>query len=624
MARRRRRSGTGSRGFLVASILLFMASVAAFIVLRTQSGEELIAKVKSLTAGAAPSCCGPGVVLNQFQIPVVAYLVNDLWRDGRARALKLPPRMSTPAQAVYVGLSSNGHILRETWVREGTVEDAVTAALTRFRSEMPAADRARVDAIELFLGHSFRPVAFDDYDEQIAANHHRGIRGLEISYQDRTELHSPLELIRRNVSADRLVRDFAAANHLDRATLLRHGSFRIFDGEQILVELGSEPKGWLMERGNTYVDVHDIDQSKVRKAVRLATDWLANNVGLDGALPYGYRPSELKPLEGTNRVRQWMASIALERATRLRLDQGIWELAERNLAYNIDTTYRQEGPLGVIVGTANDVSLGSVALAAMAITESHVSSRYTEQRDGLDATISALHQDNGAFRTYLRPPSRDDNQNFYPGETLLYWAERYQNQPDPALLGRFMTSFRYYRDWHREHRSPAFIGWHTEADYLIWRQTRDPALRDFVFEMNDWLLPLQQWAIPTEYRDLMGRFYAPNGHFGPPHASSTGIYLEGLVDAFRLARESGDAKRAEAYRIAILRGLRDVLQLQFVDDVDMFYIPRGFRPRVKGGIRTRGYDNVIRVDNVQHNLMAMLKVLAAFKPDDYRYPANVP
>ena len=58
--------------------------------------------------------------------------------------------------------------------------------------------------------------------------------------------------------------------------------------------------------------------------------------------------------------------------------------------------------------------------------------------------------------------------------------------------------------------------------------------------------------------------------------------------------------------IAILRGLREVLQLQFADDVDMFYLPPGFRKYVAGGIRTTEYDNVIRIDNVQHNLMAML------------------
>ncbi|MEN3950870.1 hypothetical protein [Iodidimonas sp. SYSU 1G8] len=620
MARRRRRSGTASRRILIASTLLFAASVVAFVAMKTDIGETVLQRAKALFPGKEASCCGADVVLTEFQVPVLAHVVNDLWRDGRARDIPLPPRLATPAQAVNVSLISQGRVVQQVWLREGTVMDALTAALTQFRSQLSAEQKAGIDGVELFLGHSFRTVDLEDYDEQVFAQHHRGIRGLEISYEDRTALYSPLMLLRRNRSASRLADEFAADSKIDRASLLRHGVFKIFDGEQIRVTLGSNPSAVLMERGNVYVKVTDIDAAAVRRAAALATDWLAANVAIDGALPYGYRPSDLKPLEGSNRIRQWMATIALQRAAQPRLDPEIWELAERNLAYNIATTYRQEGALGVITTENNQVSLGSVALAALAIHESHVGGRHAAEQAALGATIDSLHGENGAFRTFLRPATRNDNQNFYPGEALLYWASLEAKQPDPQRLERFMQSFRHYRDRYRAKRNPAFIGWHSQADYTMWQVTRAPELRDFVFEMNDWLISLQQWAVPTEYRDLMGRFYAPGAGYGPPHASSNGIYLEGLVDAFALARETGDTKRAEAYRIAILRGLRSVLQLQFSDDTDMFYVPPGFRRYVRGGIRTTEYDNVIRIDNVQHNLMAMLKILQVFKPADYRYP----
>lgn len=622
MARRRRRAGKGSQRLLIVSVLLFAAAFGAFLLLRTDLGGTMAARLRALVSSAGSPCCDAGEVLTEFQVPIVAYVVSDLWRDGRARELPLPPRLSTPAQAVSVALVSRGKVVRQVWLRDGTVLDAVTAALTQFRGQMSAEERAGVDSIELFLGHSFRAIDPDDHDEQIFAAHHRGIRGLEIVHDDRTELFSPFEVLRRNVTADRLVTDFAAAARADKATIMQKAAFRVFDGEQVLVRVGADPKGFLLERGNAYIKPGDVTQAAIRDAAVLATGWLAANVSISGELPYGFRPSELKPLEGTNRIRQWMATIALERAAQPSLDPAIWELAERNLAFNMATTYRQEGALGVIVAPGNDVSLGSVAMAALAIAESHAGGRYGAEQAALSATIDRLHTGSGAFRTFLRPATRTDNQNFYPGEALLYWATVYEKQPDPALLARFMASFRHYRQWHRDHRNPAFIGWHSQAAYKMWRQTGDAELRNFVFEMNDWLIGLQQWAVPTEYRDLMGRFYAPGAGYGPPHASSTGIYLEGLVDAFRLARESGDAKRAETYRIAILRGLREVLQLQFADDVDMFYVPPGFRKYVAGGIRTTEYDNVIRIDNVQHNLMAMLNILQAFRPEDYKWPDN--
>jgi hypothetical protein len=39
---------------------------------------------------------------------------------------------------------------------------------------------------------------------------------------------------------------------------------------------------------------------------------------------------------------------------------------------------------------------------------------------------------------------------------------------------------------------------------------------------------------------------------------------------------------------------------------------------VLGGIRTEAYDNTIRVDNVQHGLMALLKILKRMEGDELR------
>ncbi len=180
----------------------------------------------------------------------------------------------------------------------------------------------------------------------------------------------------------------------------------------------------------------------------------------------------------------------------------------------------------------------------------------------------------------------------------MAWARLYQSEQDNELLKRYMSAFRYYRKWHLEprNRNPAFIPWHTQAHFLIWEETKDPELLAFVFEMNDWLVSeMQQWN-KVVYDDMRGRFYKGGGRYGPPHASSTGVYLEGLI--------------------AIRRGLRNVMQLTFLDDVDMFYVSK--RAQVYGGVRETEYDNKIRVDNVQHNLMAILKILERFGEEDFK------
>ena len=111
---------------------------------------------------------------------------------------------------------------------------------------------------------------------------------------------------------------------------------------------------------------------------------------------------------------------------------------------------------------------------------------------------------------------------------------------------------------------------------------------------------------------MQGRFFDPTRpDFGPPHAASTGAYLESLAAAYDLAARSGDTSRARIYERTLLRGFRSLLQLQFADEIDLFYIPRRFRKRVKGGVRTTVYDNHIRCDNVQHGLLAAYGFLDA-------------
>jgi hypothetical protein len=58
------------------------------------------------------------------------------------------------------------------------------------------------------------------------------------------------------------------------------------------------------------------------------------------------------------------------------------------------------------------------------------------------------------------------------------------------------------------------------------------------------------------------------------------------------------------------------MQLTFLDDVDLYYVHQ--KDKVFGGVRETVYDNEIRVDNIQHNLMGILKILRDFESDDYR------
>lgn len=375
--------------------------------------------------------------------------------------------------------------------------------------------------------------------------------------------------------------------------------------------------------------------------------------------------------------------------------QRIWELAAVNIDYNLQHYYVHAASAGVQTSplvcdatlgqTCNEEHyaglphvggeilyqgesrLGAIALAAYALhhhPEQQRSGRWVTEEMALRRTLRASQRDDGSFRLFVRPAGLSDSErgggfeNFYPGETLFYWAALYTNGVGGGdLLQRILLSFHYYREYHRQasKRKPSFIPWHTQALYQLWRTIQSEpqnsnwhfGLRNetfelnrtkicdeimaFVFEMNDFLVGFQQWewrdsngtadgtpdpsmGVPL-FVDIQGRFAdAKRPHLGPPHASATGVYIEGLADAYRMAAEAvpPDPQRQRRYAGALIRALRSALQLQFADSADMFYVPAELRHRVRGGIRTTVYNNEIRCDNVQHILMGAIKVIRAF------------
>jgi hypothetical protein len=391
----------------------------------------------------------------------------------------------------------------------------------------------------------------------------------------------------------------------------------LFNSLQLLLRLDSAPRLELLWRGNRIVEPSAVNAGGVGDLADKMILWMHNQVDGDGRIVYKYYPSAGSESSGDNTIRQAMATVCLNRIALRSGNSADRGIADRNLGHLLRKYYRRSNTLGFIA-EGEKAKLGAAALAALAIQENPGRANYQEPLDSLSRTVDFLWQETGEFRTFLKPEDRNDNQNFYPGEALLFWAVRLAEAAGGGDPTRFLQSFSFYRDSHRADRNPAFVPWHTQAYYTALPVVGGaaPSLTDFVFEMNDWLLEMQQWEGDL-HPDLRGRFYNPRRpEYGPPHASSTGVYLEGLIDAFDLARQRSDADRAARYRLAILRGLRSLMQLQFRDETDMYYVAK--RERVLGGIRTEVYDNTIRVDNVQHGLMGILKIQTRMSPEELR------
>ncbi len=527
-------------------------------------------------------------------------------RIARVASAGLAGRSAPPLwceEPVYIALRTRGRIRRRGWVEATELARAVS---TLAGDAAPGEDAESVDTVELCLTHGYADVPLGAMAAEFG-NAQRGIVGMEISYQGVIERIAPTQTIATNRRHQKAFELFLDRHDLTAEVFIdRGGKLRRFEARQVLVTPGEPPRAVAMDRGATLVEPKAMDGTTVAQMKASMTVWLLAQVGKSGRMTYKYWPSRGQESEADNPVRQFMATLCLLRLARAQADDRMLGVATRNCDYNIERFFRVHNEIGVVEheGTAK---LGAAALAALAMLEHPEPDRYGPELLLLRRGIDALWRLDGSFRTFHHPTERNDNQNFYPGEALLFWASLLARGHDDALMARCVATFEHYRQWHRRHPNPAFVPWHTQAAALLFEHTNDTRYRDFVFEMNDWLVPMQQWE-DAPAADLRGRFYSPSRpDFGPPHASSTGVYLEGLADALRLARDAADPIRARRYERAAWRGLRSIRQLQFRDEIDMFYVSR--RERVRGAVRTEAYDNTVRIDNVQHALMALMKLV---------------
>ena len=504
----------------------------------------------------------------------------------------------SPAGRTWFCVRRNGAPGHEGWT------DAVSPA------DLPRRlDARRGEVVEVCIADAFRPVALSWFS-RVFHERARGLAGMELAFRGEVVRFAPTRMIAANLRFERALERFLERRGVSAGDFSSGGgSVRAFSARQLLAPAGGEAGTVDLFRGAPpIVPAPAADEDRAADLADGIGRWSVANLSAEGALPYKYWPSRGTQSPADNAIRRFLASLALARLGRLRGSAEIREAARRNLRFNLARYFRNIGGGRGAIVESTGAKLGAAAVAAMAILESPARSEFISELNMLAAGVESLTDRELGFRTFFFPPERDgDNWNFYSGEALLFQAEAARRGlACTPSLDVCAATFERCRARHSRARNPAFVPWHTQASASLFAQTGRRGFADFAFEMNDWLLPMQQWDGLAP--DLRGRFHDPRRpEFGPPHAASTGAYVEGLADALALARAVGDRARASAYERAIRRGLRSLRQLQFRDWRDAFYVSR--KKRVMGALRTEVYDNAVRVDSAAHALMAAIRVL---------------
>ena len=465
------------------------------------------------------------------------------------------------------------------------------------------------DTVEVSIADRFSTVDTTQFSP-VFCNRVRGITGMEVTFRGKVVRFAPTRMIASNLSFQRTIESFLEQKGV---------SFDEFsaDGQAALIfspavpAAGYSKKGGpvTLFRGSTLVEPMPYTMSDRAEALANGIgQWFMRNMSADGSLPYKYWPSQGKKSPADNAIRRFLGTLSLARLGALQENQAMCDAAQRNLRFNLNRYFKDIGGGHGAIVEGNVAKLGAAALAGLAIMDSPGREEFSRELTMLAAGIESLVDDKLGFRTFFFPAERDgDNWNFYSGEALLFWAEAVRRGMSFApSVERCAAVSRCCRKIHFKKRNPAFVPWHTQACTSLFAHSGRREFAKFVFEINDWLLPMQQWDdLPP---DLPGRFYNPGRpDYGPPHAASTGAYMEGLADATALARALGDPTRLSAYEQALQRGLRSLRQLQFRDQHDTYYISK--KNRVLGALRTETYDNAIRVDSAAHALLAAIKIL---------------
>lgn len=469
-----------------------------------------------------------------------------------------------------------------------------------------------------------------------------GIHGLELRHGEKKVTMMNTESIEGNYKQERLLErlclsaDLVASCASDPSV-----DIAMFTAEHTLVAGVGGPSTRLYRGSHPVLNPlpGGLDMGAMRAS---AEEWFLSSVNASGRFNYKYNPSNGHYSKANNAIRQLMASRLL--AEMSAQSPGLLPLHRKNMRFWTRRWVRQVDQHSAVILYRNRAKLGSTAMAIRTLAASPDLAEHRDLGEQLVNSVLQAQRADGSWPAFLAGfhPGAADNDYllyFYSGETILALLEWYENTADDAALAAARAAQDYYLLAYDDNIAfyPALVPWHTMSLLRLYRATHERRYADAAFAYSDRLIGLQnQSGMP--FPDYLGRFFDPlRPQYGSPHSASTAVYTEGLAYALDLARELQDEPRMAGYATAIALGLQNLRNLQF-DDINSYYLQRPERAR--GAIRTRVYDNRLRIDNTQHALDAVRAVqrlgLTAYldralarwsrnrMPDDKQHAATFP
>jgi len=357
----------------------------------------------------------------------------------------------------------------------------------------------------------------------------------------------------------------------------------------------------------------------VREAYTLAEAWFLKSFNKKGIFNYLYFAQENEYSTKNNAIRQLMASRLL--AELAKSDASLHEMHRRNLEFIFKHWVVKQDGLSFVV-LYKKSKLGANAMLLRTLVASPFFQEFRGQAESLKKTLVHSMNKDGSFMPFLVEPTykydADYILTFYSGEAITALMELYVrldvSKKAKADLLKLVehAQHHYINKYVHEIESnyyPAYVPWHSMSLNLLFKITGKSIYSDAVFALNHKLLELQ------DTNDHVGRFFNPaTPEYGTPHASSDGVFCEGLAYALEVAYLANDIPRVTEIEGALEIGFRHLSSLQYTDSNSEF-LPNS--KAAIGGFRIRrtAHDapfsekpgSNVRIDSVQHTMDAMRK-----------------
>lgn len=361
-------------------------------------------------------------------------------------------------------------------------------------------------------------------------------------------------------------------------------------------------------RGRPVVFQRQIDRQRLEQSLGLAARYLRRNITPKGRMTYEYY---LK----THERSYSSASVAV-----LRILATVWStivlgrfVSNRSLVATsktvIDNLAGRFLADDLYVLTIGQAWLGHQAFLLAALLSLGDSSYRPGMIDRLVTLIMDLENRDGGYLSVQILPTRDDGtspkQIYYSGEGLTALAMAATAKGDNSILATHKRVLPFYeRMFDEVDVWMNMCAWHSKAYAEAFRLNGDEDFARFVLKMNDRLVLNQRTKLEDNV-DYAGAF----GRKG--NSYSTGVFMESLAEGFSVAKSTNDTERMNTYGKALYMGMRYLVSCQ-IDRRRVFDLELG--GRAIGGFETNVGEPVVRIDNLQHCCMAIIRFLEEVNP----------